>query len=77
MAFARSLVCPLLIIWAAVVTMTDRVLIVINEQNGWSVQLNGVDVAKFFGPHAQEWAFRERDELIDLFDAQATNLADR
>ncbi len=58
--------------------MKDRVLIVVNKQNGWSVRLDGVEVVRFFGPHAEQWAFRECDELTDLLDAQlGSNLPDR
>jgi hypothetical protein len=55
-----------------------RVLTVTREENGWRVRLNGVDVVSFVGPHAQDWAFRERDELAQVLDAQSSDdLSDR
>lgn len=55
-----------------------RVLTVTREENGWRVRLNGVDAVSFVGPHAQDWAFRERDELAQVLDAQSSDdLADR
>jgi hypothetical protein len=50
--------------------MKLRPLVVTREGNGWCVRLDGVDVVGFFGPHAQEWAVREREELAQLLDAQ-------
>jgi hypothetical protein len=58
--------------------MKDRMLVVVNKQNGWSVRLDGVEVVRFFGSHAEEWAFRECEELTHLLDAQlCSNLPDR
>ena len=58
--------------------MTHRVVSVTREENGWRVRLNGVDVVSFFGPHAQDRAFRERDELAKVLDAQTLDdLSDR
>jgi hypothetical protein len=53
--------------------MTHRILSVTREENGWRVRLNGVDVVSFFGPNAQDWAFRERDELAQVLDAQPSD----
>jgi hypothetical protein len=50
--------------------LNPRALVVIGENNGWCVQLDGVYVVAFFGPHAREWAVREREELAQLLDAQ-------
>jgi hypothetical protein len=50
--------------------MTHRALIVTGEENVWWVRLDGVEVVSFYGPHAQEWAYREREELAQLLDAQ-------
>ncbi len=50
--------------------MENRVLIATPDQNGWRVRLNGIEVVSFFGPHAQEWALRERDELAQLLNAE-------
>jgi hypothetical protein len=47
------------------------VLMVIGDGNGWCVRLEGVEVVSFTGPHAQEWAVREREELAELLDAQS------
>ena len=49
--------------------MKNRVLVIIGEEDGWRVRLDGVDVVSFFGPYAQEWAVREREELAQLLDA--------
>ena len=58
--------------------MVHRVLTVTREENGWRVRLNGVRVVSFFGPHAQDGAFRERDELAQVLDAQSSDdLSDR
>jgi hypothetical protein len=51
--------------------MKHRVLVIIGEEDGWRVRLDGVDVVSFFGPYAQEWAVREREELAQLLDAQS------
>jgi hypothetical protein len=51
--------------------MKHRVLVIISAEDGWHVRLDGVDVVSFFGPYAQEWAFREREELAQLLDAQS------
>ena len=67
-----SLVCRLHIFAGVWVSMKHQRLIVIGEENGWCVRLNGVDVVSFFGPHAQEWACREREELAQLLDAQSS-----
>ena len=49
-----------------------RVLIVTSDgENEWSARLDGVEVVSFVGPHAQEWAFRERGELAQLLDAHS------
>ena len=51
--------------------MTQRVLTVTgDEKSGWCVRLDGVEVVSFVGPHAQQWAFREWEELAQLLDAQ-------
>jgi hypothetical protein len=52
--------------------MKYRALVIIGEEDGWRVRLDGVDVVSFFGPYAQEWAVRERDELAQLLDAQSS-----
>jgi hypothetical protein len=52
--------------------MNHRVLNVTHEENGWRVRLDGVDIVSFFGPHAEDWALRERDELAQLLDAQTS-----
>ena len=51
--------------------MKQRALIVTDEENIWCVRLDGVEVVSFFGPHAQQWAFRERVELAELLEAQS------
>ena len=51
--------------------MKHRALIVTSEENIWWVRLDGVEVVSFFGPHAQQWAFRERVELAELLEAQS------
>jgi len=51
--------------------MKHRALIVTSEENIWWVRLDGVEVVSFFGPHAQQWAFRERVELSELLEAQS------
>src|SRR5262245_58175834 len=51
--------------------MKSQGLSVIRDKNGWSVRLDGVDVVSFVGPHAQQWAFREREELAELLNARA------
>jgi len=51
--------------------MKHRNLIVTSEENIWWVRLDGVEVVSFFGPHAQQWAFRERIELAELLEAQS------
>jgi hypothetical protein len=53
----------LLVVQAVVSAMKQR-------ENIWSVRLDGVEVVSFFGPHAQQWAFREREELAQLLEAQ-------
>ena len=50
--------------------MKHRALVVTNEKNIWWVRLDGVDVVSFFGPHAKQWAYRERKELEQLLEAQ-------
>jgi len=40
-----------------------RVLMVIDDGDGWGVRLDGVEVVSFTGPHAREWAVCEREEL--------------
>jgi hypothetical protein len=50
--------------------MKHRALIVTDEENIWWVRLDGVDVVSFFGPHARQWAYREREELAQLLEAQ-------
>jgi hypothetical protein len=50
--------------------MKHRALIVTREENVWWVRLDGVAVVSFSGPHAQQWAYREREELAQLLDAQ-------
>ena len=52
--------------------MKHRVLVIIGEEDGWRVRLDGVDVVSFFGPYAQEWAVREGEELAQLLDAQSS-----
>ena len=51
--------------------MKHRALIVTDEENVWCVRLDGVLVVSFFGPHAQQWALREREELAQLLEAQS------
>jgi hypothetical protein len=50
--------------------MKHRALIVTHEENVWWVRLDGVVVVSFSGPHAQQWAYREREELSQLLEAQ-------
>jgi hypothetical protein len=52
--------------------MKHRVLVIIGEEDGWRVRLDGVDVVSFFGPYAREWAVREGEELAQLLDAQSS-----
>lgn len=52
--------------------MKHRVLVIVGEEDGWRVRLDGVDVVSFFGPFALEWAVREREELAQLLDAQSS-----
>jgi hypothetical protein len=52
--------------------MRHRVLVVIGEEDGWRVRLDGVDIVSFFGPHAQEWAVREQEELAQLLEARSS-----
>jgi hypothetical protein len=52
--------------------MKHRVVDVTREENRWYVRLDGVDVVSFFGPHAQEWAVREREELAHLLDVRSS-----
>jgi len=66
-----ALVCRLLVVRAVVSAMKHRNLIVTSERNIWWVRLDGVEVVSFFGPHAQQWAFRERIELAELLEAQS------
>jgi hypothetical protein len=51
--------------------MKHRALIVTGVENVWWVRLDGVDVVSFSGPHARQWACREREELAQLLEAQA------
>jgi hypothetical protein len=44
---------------------------VIREKSGWCVRWNGVNVVTFDGPHAEEWALREREELVALLNISA------
>jgi hypothetical protein len=55
--------------------MKHRVFIT-GEEDSWCVRLDGVDVVSFLGPHAQEWAVREREELAQLLDARSGDLPD-
>ena len=64
------LVCRLLVVRAVVSAMKQRALIVTDEKNIWWVRLDGVEVVSFFGPHAKQWAYREREELAQLLEAQ-------
>src|SRR6187200_1967115 len=48
-----------------------RVLVVIDDGDGWGVRLDGVEVVSFTGPHARQWAVCEREELEQLLDAQS------
>jgi hypothetical protein len=64
------LVCRLLVVRPVVCAMKHRTLIVTGEENVWWVRLDGVEVVSFCGPHAQEWAYREREELAQLLNAQ-------
>ena len=48
-----------------------RVLVVIDDGDGWGVRLDGVEVVSFIGPHAREWAVCEREELEQLLDGQS------
>src|SRR5262245_14327466 len=50
--------------------MNRGVLTVVEHNQGWYVRLDGVNVVSYFGPRAQEWAFREREELAQLLEAQ-------
>jgi hypothetical protein len=50
--------------------MKQRTLLVACEENVWWVRLDGVAVVSFFGPHAREWAYREREELAQLLEAE-------
>jgi len=50
--------------------MKHRALVVTNEENIWWVRLDGVEVVSFVGPHARQWAYREREELEQLLEAQ-------
>jgi hypothetical protein len=50
--------------------MKHKALIVTDEKNIWWVRLDGVEVVSFFGPHAKQWAYREREELAQLLEAQ-------
>jgi hypothetical protein len=50
--------------------MKHKALIVTVEENIWWVRLDGVEVVSFSGPHAQQWAYRERIELAQLLEAQ-------
>lgn len=52
--------------------MKNPVLVIIGEDDGWRVRLDGVDVVSFFGPYAQEWAVREREELAQLLNARSS-----
>ena len=63
-------VCRLLVVRAVVNAMNQRALIVTGEENVWWVRLDGVEVVSFFGPHAEQWAYREREELEQLLEAQ-------
>ena len=58
-----------------VVVPMKRVLMVIDDGDGWGVRLDGVEVVSFTGPHAREWAVREREELAQLLDAQSSGRA--
>ena len=57
--------------------MKHRTLIVTCDENVWWVRLDGLEVVSFYGPHAQEWAYREREELAQLLDALDSELAER
>ncbi len=50
--------------------MKHRALIVTREEKVWWVRLDGAVVVSFFGPHAKQWAYREREELAQLLAAQ-------
>jgi hypothetical protein len=50
--------------------MKHKALIVTVEENIWWVRLDGVEVVSFSGPHARQWAHRERIELAQLLEAQ-------
>jgi hypothetical protein len=50
--------------------MKHRALFVSREENVWWVRLDGAVVVSFFGPHAKQWAYREREELAQLLAAQ-------
>jgi len=50
--------------------MKHRALVVTHEENIWWVRLDGVVVVSFSGPHARQWAYREREELTQLLEAQ-------
>jgi hypothetical protein len=50
--------------------MKPGIVIVTGEGDGWHVRLDGVDVVSFLGPHAHEWALREREVLAHLLSAQ-------
>jgi hypothetical protein len=60
----------LLVVRAEVNAMKHGALVVSNEENIWWVRLDGVEVVSFFGPHAKQWAYRERGELEQLLEAQ-------
>ena len=69
-ATRSRLVCRLLVVRALVSAMKHKALIVTDEKNIWWVRLDGVEVVSFFGPHAKQWAYREREELAQLLEAQ-------
>ena len=60
----------MLVVRAVVSAMKHKAVIVTDEKNVWWVRLDGVEVVSFFGPHAKQWAYRERVELAQLLEAQ-------
>jgi hypothetical protein len=51
--------------------MNRLVLVATLDRKTWGVELNGIEVVSFCGPHAYERALHERDELDQLLSAVA------
>src|SRR5262245_66656743 len=62
-------VCVLLVVLAVVSAMKHKAVMVTSEENIWWVRLDDVEVVSFSGPHARQWAYREREELAQLLEA--------